>query len=228
GRLPALGPDRTPLPRPARRRRQPLQHLPARGAAARADRQPRRALAAGDGLAGRLRLLLLRRHLEVREDPPLRPHPRRAPGERPPLPALGLTPGGAAARAPPPGAARGGGRAVFPRSAARATVRTQRGEPMSLVREIASLQDYKTYEDLHWEGSFEDYLNLVRKNPRVTRNAFQRMYDMVLGHGVEEYIDNKKKLVRYKFFSDDSHGGTDAVFGLDVPLMRLMSVLRSA
>jgi serine protein kinase len=99
---------------------------------------------------------------------------------------------------------------------------------MTLVGQIASLQDYKEYEDLHWEGSFEDYLNLVRKNPRVTRNAFQRMYDMVLAHGVEEYIDNKKKLTRYKFFSDGSHGGADAVFGLDVPLMRFMSVLRSA
>ena len=43
---------------------------------------------------------------------------------------------------------------------------------------------------------------------------------------VEEYIDNKKKLVRYKFFKDETHGGRDAVFGLDVPLMRLMNVLQ--
>jgi serine protein kinase len=99
---------------------------------------------------------------------------------------------------------------------------------MSLVGQIAALQDFKEYEDLNWEGSFEDYLNLVRKNPRLTRNAFQRMYDMVLAHGVEEYIDNKKKLTRFKFFKDEQHGGADAVFGLDVPLMRLMSVLKSA
>ena len=31
-----------------------------------------------------------------------------------------------------------------------------------------------------WEGSFEDYLELVRKNPQVTRNAFQRVYDMII------------------------------------------------
>ena len=99
---------------------------------------------------------------------------------------------------------------------------------MSLVRQIADLQDYKEYEDLHWEGSFEDYLELVRKNPRVTRNAYQRMFDMVLAHGQEEYIDNKKKLVRYNFFQDRQNGGRDAVFGLDVPLMRLMDVLKSA
>ncbi|HLU65716.1 MAG TPA: serine protein kinase [Kofleriaceae bacterium] len=99
---------------------------------------------------------------------------------------------------------------------------------MSLVSQIAALQDYKEYEDLNWEGSFEDYLTLVRKNPRVTRNAFQRMYDMILAHGQEEYIDNKKKLVRYRFFRDEARGGQDAVYGLDVPLMRLMSVLKSA
>ncbi len=99
---------------------------------------------------------------------------------------------------------------------------------MSLVGQIAELQNYSSYKDLAWEGSFEDYLDLVRKNPTLTRNAYQRLYDMVLSHGVEEYIDNKKKLVRYKFFRDEAHGGRDAVFGLDVPLMRLMNVLKSA
>jgi serine protein kinase len=99
---------------------------------------------------------------------------------------------------------------------------------MSLVSQIASLQDYKEYEDLNWEGSFEEYLHLVRKNPRVTRNAFQRAYDMILAHGQEEYIDNKKKLTRFKFFKDEVHGGQDAVYGLDVALMRLMSVFKSA
>ncbi len=99
---------------------------------------------------------------------------------------------------------------------------------MSLTGQIAELQNYDEYQELHWEGSFEDYLALVRKDPRVTRNAFQRVYDMVLSHGVEEYIDNKKKIVRYKFFSDEANGGRDAIFGLDIPLMRLMNVLKSA
>ncbi len=99
---------------------------------------------------------------------------------------------------------------------------------MSLVGQIASLQNYASYKELAWEGTFEDYLEMVRKRPQLTRNAYQRLYDMVLSYGVEEYIDNKKKLVRYKFFRDDTHGGKDAVFGLDVPLMRLMNVLKSA
>ncbi|MBI4509378.1 MAG: serine protein kinase, partial [Deltaproteobacteria bacterium] len=99
---------------------------------------------------------------------------------------------------------------------------------MSLVEKIAALQDYKEYQDLHWEGSFEEYLRVVRENPKVTRTAFQRIYDMLLAYGQEEYIDNKKKLIRYNFFKDEQHGGKDAVFGLDIPLMRLVNVLKSA
>jgi serine protein kinase len=99
---------------------------------------------------------------------------------------------------------------------------------MSLTGQIAEFQNYDEYREIHWDGSFEDYLELVRKNPRVTRNAFQRVYDMVLSHGVEEYMDNKKRIVRYKFFQDTINGASDAVYGLDIPLMRLMNVLKSA
>jgi serine protein kinase len=99
---------------------------------------------------------------------------------------------------------------------------------MSLTGQIAEFQNYDEYREIHWDGSFEDYLELVRRNPRVTRNSFQRVYDMVLSHGVEEYMDNKKRIVRYKFFQDTINGASDAVYGLDIPLMRLMNVLKSA
>ncbi|MBM4361775.1 MAG: serine protein kinase [Deltaproteobacteria bacterium] len=98
----------------------------------------------------------------------------------------------------------------------------------SMVARIAAMQDYARYRDLSWEGSFEEYLQIVRKRPQVTRNAFQRMYDMVIGYGTEEYIDNKKRLVRYNYFRDEIDGGKDGVFGLDIPLMRLMNVLQAA
>jgi serine protein kinase len=99
---------------------------------------------------------------------------------------------------------------------------------MSFVGQIAALQNYETYKELAWEGSFEEYLAIVRKQPKVTRNAYQRLYDMVLSHGSEDYTDNKKRLTRWKFFRDDANGGRDAVFGLDVALMRLVNVLKSA
>src|SRR5437762_1817046 len=99
---------------------------------------------------------------------------------------------------------------------------------MNLVSRIAALQDKTSFKELHWDGSFEDYLKLVRENPRVTRTAFQRIYDMILSHGKTEYIDNKKRLIRYHFFHDEPNGGRDAVYGLDVPLMKLVNVFKSA
>ena len=50
---------------------------------------------------------------------------------------------------------------------------------------------------------------------------------MILSYGQEEYIDNKKRLIRYNFFKDEQHGGRDAIFGLDIPLMRLVNVLQA-
>ena len=99
---------------------------------------------------------------------------------------------------------------------------------MSMVETIAKMQDYDLYLDLSWEGAFEDYLQIVRDRPQVTRNAFQRVYDMIISHGTEEYIDNKKKLIRYNFFRDEANGEADAIYGLDIPLMRLVHVLKAA
>ena len=53
----------------------------------------------------------------------------------------------------------------------------------SLVARIAGLQDYAQYRDLNWEGSFEEYLRIVRERPLVTRNAFARLYDMIVSYG---------------------------------------------
>ena len=60
-----------------------------------------------------------------------------------------------------------------------------------LINQIAKLQNYELFADLHWSGSFEDYLGLVRENPEITRTSFQRLYDMVLSYGAETYQDNK-------------------------------------
>ncbi|MEZ4390503.1 MAG: serine protein kinase [Polyangiales bacterium] len=97
-----------------------------------------------------------------------------------------------------------------------------------MIERIAALQDYDQYRDLHWEGTFEEYLEIVKARPEVTRNAFQRLYDMISTQGTDEYVDNKKKITRYGFFQDTANGGADAVFGLDIPLQRLVNVLKAA
>lgn len=93
---------------------------------------------------------------------------------------------------------------------------------------LRAWQDTKHYRDLNWVGTFADYINLVKQNPKITRNAYQRLYDLILEKGTEEYVDFKKHVIHYKFFDDEVSGGQDAVFGLDVPLMKLMNTLRAA
>jgi serine protein kinase len=51
------------------------------------------------------------------------------------------------------------------------------------------------------------------------------MYDMIVDEGTENYVDFKKDVIRYKFFDDTFNNGKDAVFGLDVQLMKLVNVL---
>ncbi len=80
----------------------------------------------------------------------------------------------------------------------------------------------------HWSGTFQEYLDLVKANPKLSRNAYQRLFDMICEAGTEEYIDFKKQIIRYKFFDDAETGGKDAVFGLDVQLMKLVNVLKAA
>ncbi|MCB9525666.1 MAG: serine protein kinase [Myxococcales bacterium] len=97
-----------------------------------------------------------------------------------------------------------------------------------LVDQIAALQNYEEFADLHWTGSFEDYLQIVKERPAVTRTAYQRLYDMILSWGTEELIDNKKKVIHYNFFDDPLNQGKDSIFGLEIPLMRLVNVIKSA
>ncbi len=96
---------------------------------------------------------------------------------------------------------------------------------VSLVQE---LHDKEKYLDLNWTGTLQEYLDIVCENPKVARTAFQRIYDMVLSHGYEEYVDSKKNVIRYNFFKDEKHGGKDAIFGLDIPMMRLVNFLKAA
>ncbi|MBN8644629.1 MAG: serine protein kinase [Planctomycetes bacterium] len=97
-----------------------------------------------------------------------------------------------------------------------------------LVSLIEGAIDRKRFHEQHWEGSFWDYLSIVERNPGVCRNAFQRLYDMVMSYGSERYRLFKKDLVRYHFFSDPLDHGLDGIFGLDEQLMTLVDVFRSA
>ena len=98
----------------------------------------------------------------------------------------------------------------------------------AILDSIRSTIDLNDYRKLHWEGGFDDYLNLVLEKPGVTRTAYQRLYDMILGHGTEDVYENKEKLTRYKFFTEFATRHGDGIYGLDRPLMQLVNTFKSA
>lgn len=88
--------------------------------------------------------------------------------------------------------------------------------------------DIENYRELNWSGQFNDYLNMVLENPRIARNAYQRLYDMIMSYGTVDYKLMKERMVHYNFFDDPVENGRDAVFGLDKALMRLVGHVKSA
>ena len=94
---------------------------------------------------------------------------------------------------------------------------------------IAEQQDIDQFRKKTWVGSFTEYLDLVAQDPRVTRNAFQRLYDMILSFGVETYeVSRGEKRTHYRFFDDPIDGGRDAIYGLDEQLEAFVHALKSA
>jgi serine protein kinase len=99
----------------------------------------------------------------------------------------------------------------------------------TLLTRLASHQDTTQYRQEHWQGSFDEYLDIVRQHPEVTRTAHQRMYDMIMTYGTYPVEEGRRDgLMRYRFFDDPDNDGNDAIFGLTEPLMQLVNFLRSA
>ena len=96
---------------------------------------------------------------------------------------------------------------------------------LGAIRQQINLSDYRKK---HWEGTFEEYLDIVREHPEVTRTAYQRLYDMILSHGTEEIYENKEKVVRYNFFADFAIKHGDGIYGLDRSLIQLVNAFKSA
>ncbi len=80
---------------------------------------------------------------------------------------------------------------------------------MDILKKIEKFRDEE--EKLKWEGTFGDYLQLLKEKPLVAQSAHSRVYNMIKDAGVE-VVNGKKK---YTFFKGE-------LFGLEEPLERLV------
>lgn len=77
---------------------------------------------------------------------------------------------------------------------------------------LSRLKQYREEEAmLEWEGTFADYLKLVRERPEIAQSAHSRLYNMIKYAGVEENDEGKT----YQFFSEE-------IFGLEETLEKLV------
>lgn len=98
----------------------------------------------------------------------------------------------------------------------------------SILSLIADRQDLDQFRRKNWTGTFEEYLDVVRQHPEITRNAFQRVYDMIMSYGTSNYEEFREKKIHYHFFDDPDDDGADGVFGLDEALNALANAFMSA
>jgi serine protein kinase len=80
---------------------------------------------------------------------------------------------------------------------------------MDILRRIE--QHREAEHRLQWEGTFAEYLEIVKEQPWVAQTAHSRIYNMIRDAGIEE-VDGRR---HYKFFSNQ-------LFGLEEALERLV------
>ncbi|MGM7636290.1 PrkA family serine protein kinase [Bacillus sp. Hm123] len=76
---------------------------------------------------------------------------------------------------------------------------------MDILKKIEQYREEE--EQLKWEGTFEEYLNIIREQPWVAQSAHSRVFHMIKDQGVEEENDEK----RYSFFSNELYGLEEAL-----------------
>jgi len=95
------------------------------------------------------------------------------------------------------------------------------------LSEIALRLKNEQVHDKYRAFRFDQYLEMVMADPRLIRNAYQRLYDMIVSHGTYTTKRHGKSITRYKFF-DDPFGTEDAIFGIDEPLKDFVDILEAA
>jgi serine protein kinase len=84
--------------------------------------------------------------------------------------------------------------------------------------------DRKKYLELNQEMSYDEYIAYALKNPKVARNAFQYIYDMIISKGTSEFERYRKTYTHYNFFDDPKI----PIYGLEETLDQLVNFIHGA
>lgn len=94
----------------------------------------------------------------------------------------------------------------------------------SALKKYSDLYDRKEFLSLNEEMSFGEYLDLCREKPKLARNAFQYVYDMIVEKGTSTFERYRKTYTKYHFFNDNEI----PVFGLEETLSSFVDFIHGA
>lgn len=101
---------------------------------------------------------------------------------------------------------------------------------METVENVNSLAKYtkhynvEDFSKLNETLSLDQYLVRCLENPRLLRNSYQYIYDMIISDGVESFQRYRKTYTRYLFFTKHKN----KVFGLEESLDSIVNYLEGA
>ena len=97
-------------------------------------------------------------------------------------------------------------------------------ENTNVLAQYAELYDKREFLVLNEEMSFAEYIQLCRQNPKLARNAFQYVYDLIIEKGTTTFERYRKTFTRYNFFDDKEF----PVFGLEETLAGFVDFIHGA
>ncbi len=83
------------------------------------------------------------------------------------------------------------------------------GKAINILNKVMSYREEENR--LKWEGTFADYLSIIKERPEVAQTAHSRVYNMIKSAGLEERDGQKM----YQFFGQE-------IFGLETAIERLV------
>lgn len=82
----------------------------------------------------------------------------------------------------------------------------------------------EVFSNLNKEVSFYEYLGMLEENPKLLRNAYQMIYDMIIEKGSYKFDQYRKTYTHYNFFDDNEI----PIIGLEETKDELVKFIRGA
>ena len=90
----------------------------------------------------------------------------------------------------------------------------------SITERLRALREER--ESLRWQGTFQEYFELVTRNPKLAQLSHARVNEMIHYPGVEKINEGSRdEIIKYNFFADE-------LYGIEESIARIVEYFKSA